>query len=79
MLLVNDRTDIPAPESVRYVPPPTSGLSVSVFASDLVDPQRPWRHDPTKLAAALIQMLEERTGPLESQPLPGDTLQPGLN
>jgi len=79
MLLVNDRLDIPAPEVVRYVPPPSGPLSVSVFAADLVDPQRPWRHAPAKLAAALIQMLEERTGPLESPTLLGERLQPGLN
>jgi len=79
MLLVNDRRDIPAPETVSFVPPPSSGLSVSVFATDLVDPQRPWRHEPAKLAAALIQMLEERTGPLETLAPLGEAIQPGLN
>jgi uncharacterized cofD-like protein len=79
MLLVNDRMDIAAPATVSFVPPPSRGLSVSVFAADLVDPQWPWRHEPAKLAAALIQMLEERTGPLESPTLLGETVQPGLN
>ncbi|MCJ7512825.1 MAG: uridine diphosphate-N-acetylglucosamine-binding protein YvcK [Anaerolineales bacterium] len=80
MLLVNDRLDVPAPEAVHYVPPPATALgSASVFASDLVDPQRPWRHDPAKLAAALIQILEERTGPLESAMPIGEAVHPGLN
>jgi uncharacterized cofD-like protein len=79
-LLVNDRLDIPAPEPVKYVPPPTKALtSTSVYSTDLVDPQRPWRHDPGKLAAALIQMLEERTGPLVSAPPLGEADLPGLN
>jgi hypothetical protein len=35
------------------------------YTADLVDPERPWRHDAQKLANALIALLEERTGPLE--------------
>jgi len=31
---------------------------------DLVDDQHPWRHDSDKLAAALIEILDEYTGPL---------------
>lgn len=33
--------------------------------ADLSDENQPWRHDSNKLAATLIQLLEEYTGPLE--------------
>jgi hypothetical protein len=31
---------------------------------DLSDPSYPWRHDSAKLARALIEILDEYTGPL---------------
>ena len=36
----------------------------AVYRSDLVDRDRPWHHEPIKLAGVLIDLLEERTGPL---------------
>ena len=36
----------------------------SVYFADLVDEDRPWRHDSDKLARVLLDLLEERTGPL---------------
>jgi len=36
----------------------------AVYRSDLVDRDRPWHHEPVKLAGVLIDLLEERTGPL---------------
>jgi len=35
-----------------------------VRCGDLADDQRPWRHDSDKLAATLIEILDEYTGPL---------------
>lgn len=40
------------------------GLYYAVYCSDLVDPASPWRHDGKKLARVVIDLLEERTGPL---------------
>jgi uncharacterized cofD-like protein len=37
---------------------------VRVRCGDLVDDQHPWRHDSNKLAASLIEILDEYTGPL---------------
>ena len=34
------------------------------YLSDLSDDSYPWRHDSSKLAAALMQILDEHTGPL---------------
>jgi uncharacterized cofD-like protein len=36
----------------------------AVHRADLVDETHPWRHDSQKLAKVLIDLLEERTGPL---------------
>jgi hypothetical protein len=35
-------------------------------AADLVDEAHPWRHDSNKLAAVLMQLLQEYTGPLDA-------------
>jgi uncharacterized cofD-like protein len=35
------------------------------YTTDLVDDAHPWRHDSNKLAAVLMQLLQEYTGPLE--------------
>lgn len=36
-----------------------------VYEADLVDDLYPWRHDSQKLAKVLVNLFEERTGPLE--------------
>jgi uncharacterized cofD-like protein len=65
IVLCNDRTDIPLPESVGWViaEPNVEGVYPIYFA-DVVDEERPWRHDSQKLASVLVDLLEERTGPL---------------
>lgn len=35
-----------------------------IYQSDLIDPARPWRHNAEKLAQVLMDLLQERTGPL---------------
>lgn len=35
-----------------------------VHCADLIDASYPWRHDPSKLARTLIEILDEYTGPL---------------
>ena len=36
----------------------------ALYLADLADEDRPWRHDSKKLAKILIDLFEERTGPL---------------
>ena len=36
-----------------------------VRCEDLIDEHKPWRHDSTKLALTLSNILREYTGPLE--------------
>ncbi len=43
------------PESVSEYP---------VYQADLVDLVQPWRHDSTKLAKVIIDLFQDRTGPL---------------
>jgi uncharacterized cofD-like protein len=37
------------------------------YQNNLVDPQNPWRHDRAKLAATIIDLYLEKTGPLASK------------
>ncbi len=36
----------------------------AVYRADVIDRERPWRHDGEKLARVLMDLLQERTGPL---------------
>jgi uncharacterized cofD-like protein len=36
----------------------------AVYRSDVIDQEQPWRHDGEKLAQVLMDLLQERTGPL---------------
>jgi uncharacterized cofD-like protein len=36
----------------------------AIYRDDLVDPDMPWRHDGIALSRVIIDLLEERTGPL---------------
>jgi len=66
LVIANENMDIDLPNGVSVVQTPAdSGMMVPVYAVDLVDQAQPWRHDTGKLTAALIALLEERTGPLE--------------
>lgn len=63
IVLANDNLDVPfdAPHGVELVEPQIpSDAGYRLVTADLIDLQRPWRHDSAKLARALIQLLEER-------------------
>jgi uncharacterized cofD-like protein len=65
IVLCNDRTDLPLPDSVEWVMPEQNLEAVyPVYFADVVDSRNPWRHDSAKLARVLFDLLEERTGPL---------------
>lgn len=59
----NTRMPIPAPAAhFEWVTPPTDDLpGVSVYLADLVDRQRPWRHDSELLASAIMQIYAQLT------------------
>jgi len=69
-ILVNNCILPNLPERIRPVPlAKESNLTVPSFPADVVDPERPWRHDSEKLAHVLLRLLEERTGPLDMTPI----------
>jgi len=59
-VLVNDNLDVEEPPnwSVAMVPVPEEGTG-PYWRADLVDAQRPWRHDPAKLAASIMAIYEQ--------------------
>ena len=69
-ILVNSVVPPNLPDRVCPVPvTEEQSLSVSRFPADVVDVDRPWRHDSEKLAHVLLRLLEERTGPLDMTPI----------
>lgn len=62
MLANNSFDPIPPPKSdwVRLPDKPTSGYRL--IATDVRDRERPWRHDPDRMARTLIDLLAEVSG-----------------
>jgi uncharacterized cofD-like protein len=62
-VLANNNLDHPLPADwgltpVAIVTPVDANYEM--FVADVVDEQRPWRHDPSKLALVLMTMVEQR-------------------
>jgi len=49
-------------EGVKVEPELT--MKYNLYHTDLIDEEHPWRHDSMKLTSILIDLLQERTGPL---------------
>jgi uncharacterized cofD-like protein len=54
-------------------------MMTQLYTTDLIDMERPSRHDAKKLASALIALLEERTGPLDLPHADQSNANSGLN
>ena len=66
LVVANDCLTYSLPDGVEPVcPPEEGGVHAPYYMTELVDPDRPWRHDAIKLADSVIALLEERTGPLD--------------
>jgi hypothetical protein len=53
------------PEGVQWVKAePDRDTDFAVYQADLVNSGTPWRHESGKLAQVLIDLYQERTGPL---------------
>lgn len=62
-VLANENLDHPLPvrPALTHVPPAaTPGARYQVVTADVVDEQRPWRHNPCKLADVLIDLYERQ-------------------
>jgi uncharacterized cofD-like protein len=65
VVVVNNRKAGVLPPGVSWVERDDfSQANYRVYEADLVDEQRPWRHDSEKLARVLIDLYQEKTGPL---------------
>ncbi|MBN1264088.1 MAG: YvcK family protein [Anaerolineales bacterium] len=69
LMIINNYYEGRLPENVDWVKNgETQQMDVPVFKTDLIDYDKPWHHDSYKLAESIIDLLEERTGPLEMLP-----------
>jgi uncharacterized cofD-like protein len=64
VVLCNDNHELILPdESDQWVQADELSLTnMRLYTSDLVDHKHPWRHDPGRLAKALMELFLERTG-----------------
>ena len=63
--VMNYRTAAPLPENIQYVLAEEElGQTHAIYRADLIDEDRPWRHDSTKLSQVILDLYQERTGPL---------------
>ena len=66
VVLCNDNYKGQLDEGSQFVRADEKALADSrTYTASLSNEEYPWRHDSNKLAATLIQLLEEYTGPLE--------------
>ncbi|HSB65082.1 MAG TPA: YvcK family protein [Anaerolineales bacterium] len=65
IIVMNNKFEGQLPEGTEWVKTlPDSEAEYPIYRTDLVDPTQPWRHDSSKLARAVIDLYQERTGPL---------------
>jgi uncharacterized cofD-like protein len=64
IIVYNNRHEGTLPNGVEWVAIDPNLNNYPLYGADLLDEEHPWRHSPEKLARALMDLLEERTGPL---------------
>lgn len=65
LIVVNENCSGVLPENSQWVTVENElDDDYLVYRGDLVDDDQPWRHDSIKLSHVLMDLLEERTGPL---------------
>ena len=64
LFLCNNNFQPQLPKGVQWVTMPRDTILRNVYNADLVKEDQPWRHDSNKLATALMNVLDEKTGPL---------------
>jgi uncharacterized cofD-like protein len=80
LVVANDGHLDAKPDGMEMVLPEfEANTLIQLYTADLVDVDRPWRHDAIKLAEALIALLEERTGPLDLPLMEEQDSNPDLN
>ncbi len=65
IVVINNSYDGQLPEGTDWVKlVAENDMETPIYRADLVDKIQPWRHDSAKLARVLIDLYQERTGPL---------------
>jgi uncharacterized cofD-like protein len=65
LVVSNNRCEGVLPDGIDWVQVESDlEKDYAVYRADLVDVKQPYRHDPQKLARVLIDLYQERTGPL---------------
>jgi uncharacterized cofD-like protein len=65
LVVSNNRWEGNLPDKIEWVQAEIDmDTDCAVYRADLVDLKYPWRHDALKLARVLIDLFQERTGPL---------------
>ena len=65
VVLCNDNNSVPLPAGTEWVRADHRTMSdARAYCADLLDEERPWWHDSEKLGQVLIDLFNERTGPL---------------
>ena len=65
IILCNTPLEFELPEGVEWVRIDENIMTVyPVYCADLADRKQPWQHDSIKLGQVILELLQERTGPL---------------
>jgi 2-phospho-L-lactate transferase/gluconeogenesis factor (CofD/UPF0052 family) len=65
LVICNNRFDGNLGENVDWVRMnPDLVEHTSVYCTNLIDPDHPWRHDSVRLSKTIMDLFYERTGPL---------------
>jgi uncharacterized cofD-like protein len=65
VIIANNHFEGQLPDGVEWVRQCDAQNSpFMIYSSNLVDPEKPWRHHSSRLAQAIIDLYNERTGPL---------------
>jgi 2-phospho-L-lactate transferase/gluconeogenesis factor (CofD/UPF0052 family) len=68
MILCNRNYNGVLPEGIDWIyPEPKLDERYSSYFADLLDEEKPWRHDSNKLAEVVMDLYYERTGPLNNR------------
>ena len=68
MVICNSSFEGNLPDGIQWVRSEANlDQQYPLYKADLVDPAHPWRHDSIKLAKVVIDLFNERTGPLSTR------------